>query len=155
MMNNSLSHFQQISDIFSDIGTPDCLAKATELEKNIANRTSYHFRSLGLTPKDVLSICDVILKELSPSITSISFSYNPYFGDNGVNILAKSLPLSIQEIGLVDCGISNKGGSALLKWIKQAPNLKMICIEQNNFTQNLKAEFHKFAKDNPNILVVV
>lgn len=108
-----------------------------------------------MNPEDILNIFDVILKEHSPSITSISFSYNPYFGDEGVIIFVKNLPLSIQKIGLVDCGLSNKGGSALLKWIKQAPNLKMICIEQNNFSQKLKAEFHMFAKDNPNILLVI
>lgn len=155
MMNNSSSHFQQISDILFDIGTPECLEKVMEMEKNSPNRTSYHFRSLGLNPEDVLNICDVIQKERSPSITSISFSYNPYFGDEGAIILAKSLPLSMQEIGLVDCGIVDEGGLAILNWVKHAPNLKMICIEQNNFSQKLKAQFHKFAKNNPNILVVV
>ncbi len=155
MMNNSTSHFQLISDILRDVGTPECLKKVTELEKNSTNRNSYHFRNLGLNPKDVFNICDVILKEYSLSINSISFSYNQKFGDNGASILAKFLPLSIQEIGLVDCGISNKGGLDILDWVKRASNLKMICIEQNNFTQNLKTEFHKFAKDNPKILILV
>ncbi len=154
-MNNSSSHYKQISDILLDIGTPECIEKVMVLEKNSPNRTNYQFRSLGLKSTDVQKICPVFQKDHSPSITSVSFSYNPELGDKGASILVKSLPLSIQEIGFVDCGIMDEGGLAILNWVKQVPNLKMICIEQNNFSQKLKSEFRTFAKDNPNILVVV
>ena len=128
--------------------------KGYRTRKKSTNKTSYLFRNLGLNPKDVLNICDVILKGHLPSITSISFSYNPDLGDEGAFILLKYLPQSIQEIGLVDCGIGDDGGLAILNWVRDTPNLRMICIEQNNFSQKLKAEFHKFVKDNPNILLV-
>ena len=79
-------------------------------------------------------------------IKSISFSYNNLIGDIGATVLARSLLSSICEIGLVDCGINDKGGTEILNWVKTLPNLTMICIEQNNFSEKLKMEFKVFQK---------
>jgi hypothetical protein len=55
---------------------------------------------------------------------------------------------------LVDCGIGDRGGTEILNWAKASSNLKMICIEQNNFSEKLKMEFNVFKKENLRITVV-
>lgn len=72
-------------------------------------------------------------------------------GDEGAIFLAKNLAGSIQEIGLVNCGITDKGGSEILNWIKDSPHLRMICIEENNFSSKLKLRFADYKKDQPEI----
>jgi len=106
----------------------------------------------------MVAIADILEQEKGANddfIKSISFSYNNLIGDIGATVLARSLPSSICEIGLVDCGIGDKGGTEMLNWIKTSPKLKMICIEQNNFSDRLKMEFKVFKKNNPKIMVVI
>jgi len=69
-------------------------------------------------------------------------------------MIAKKLPSSIGEIGLVDCGIGDKGGAEILNWMKKSHKLQMICIEQNNFSDKMKMECYIFKKENPKIIVV-
>lgn len=70
-------------------------------------------------------------------------------------VLANALPPSIREIGLVDCGICDQGGKAMLDWMQSAPDLRMICMEQNSFSKDLKMEFQVFREAHPGILVMV
>lgn len=78
-----------------------------------------------------------------------------YIGDSGAIAIASSLPISIQEIGLVNCGISDIGGTEILHWIKKSTNLQMICIEGNDFSNKMKMGFYLFKKSNPQIMVVI
>jgi hypothetical protein len=114
-------------------------------------------RDLRLDASGIAVIAPILEEEKnrnSNSIASISFSYNPLIGDEGVAAIVKSLPASICEIGLVDCGIGDIGGVKILKWMKKSTNLNMICAEQNNFSEGIKLEFHDFKKKNPNVMVV-
>ena len=108
-----------------------------------------------MKPIDITAIADVLEQEKGNTINSISFSYNNLIGDEGVREIINSLPLSICEIGLVDCGISDKGGTDILNWINKLPNLKMICIEQNNFSEELKKAYTVFKNNNPKVIVVI
>lgn len=89
------------------------------------------------------------------AIDSISFSYNHTLGDEGAISIIHSLPPSIRELGLVDCGIGDRGGRALLDWMRKSAHLTMICTEQNEFSESLKLDFIKFRNENPTILVIV
>jgi hypothetical protein len=95
------------------------------------------------------------LKDEKGALTSISFSYNGALGDAGAITLSKSLPSDISEIGLVKCGIADRGGIEILHWMKSATQLRMICIEQNNFSEQLKFEYRQFSANHPKVLVVV
>jgi hypothetical protein len=75
-------------------------------------------------------------------------------GNLGVTILAKNLPKSITEIGLVGCGISDSGGIELLNSMENMPNLQMICVEGNHFSEEVSIKFREFSQNNPQILVV-
>lgn len=97
---------------------------------------------------------DILDQEEEYKINSISFSYNP-IGDEGAIIIAERLPDYIEEIGLVDCGIGDIGGRAILEMLNELPELDMICIEQNNLSDNLKLEYQKFSAFNPDLMVVM
>ena len=86
-------------------------------------------------------------------LKSVSFSYNS-LGNAGVATLIKSLPSSVTEIGLVNCGISDTGGTEILDWMKNRQNIQMVCIEQNNYSTALRAVFQSFSNTHPDILFV-
>ena len=67
----------------------------------------------------------------------------------------QSMPVNVKEIGCVGCGITDVGGQAILEWMKTSSHLQMICIEQNNFSDDLKQQFHIFKKQNPHIMVIM
>ena len=127
--------------------------------ENIKQPTNQlHLRNLGLTSSEVMAIAQALSEGTTGkknALRSVSFSYNPLLGDRGAIALAKAFPPSIVEIGLVNCSIGDPGGKELLEWAKRARNLRMICIEQNNFSENLKMEFRKFSHNHPHIMVVV
>jgi hypothetical protein len=66
----------------------------------------------------------------------------------------QSMPANVKEIGCVGCGINDSGGHAILEWMKTASNLQMICIEKNNFSDDLRQQFNIFKKQNPHIMVI-
>ena len=139
------------------IGSLKCLEKAKNLETNISQIRSFQLRNLDLNSSEVALTALILSEEKSHNssfITSISFSYNQLIGDIGATAIVKSLPKSICEIGLVDCGIGDKGGTEILTWMKKSPQLQMICMEQNNFSETQKLEFHDFRRNNPNVMVV-
>jgi hypothetical protein len=102
----------------------------------------------------VSNIAKCLAEESFPAIISVSFSYNQDLGDEGANALAAHLPIDLTELGMVDCGIQDKGGLALLKWAKAAPNLRMICIENNSFSADVQKAFSDFRRTKPNATVV-
>ena len=117
-----------------------------------------NLRNLGLNPTDAVAVADILKQEKinnSDFIQSISFSYNNLIADAGVIAIVDSLPLSISEIGLVDCGIGDEGGIEILNWMRKSTNLQMICAEQNNFSDTLRKEFMLFKKHHPRITVIV
>ena len=59
-------------------------------------------------------------------------------GNDGITLIIKNLPPSIQEIGLVDCDIIDFGGLEILKYMWTAPHFQIICMEQNKLSDFLK-----------------
>jgi hypothetical protein len=148
----------KIATILRKTRRTECVEKAEILENTSAEINSLHFRNLGLNSAEILEIANVLADEKlknSNLIRSVSFSYNKEFGDFGAEILSKSLPKSVVEIGLVGCGISDIGGTEILDCIREMPNLSMICIEQNHFSNQLKMKFLAFRAANLPILVIV
>ena len=66
----------------------------------------------------------------------------------------ENLPKSIREIGLVGCNINDKVGQELIKKIHCLPNLSMICVENNNFSENIINELRQYKLDNPHVLII-
>ncbi len=146
---------KKIAKALRTIGNSKCLEKAKQLEDDGFQTSTLHLRDLSLTPNDSTAIVTVLKQEhYNDAITSISFSYNKEIGDAGASVLAKSLPTSLSENGLVDCGIGDEGGREILNSIKTLKQLKMICIEQNKFSDHLKIEYKIFGQAHPKILIV-
>jgi hypothetical protein len=148
---------KKIATILRENGNSECLKKASLFETQTSKTTTLHFRNLDLNTANIMAIAAILREEKEhhgDGITSISFSYNHRLGDLGVTHIIKSLPASVSEIGLVNCGIGDKGGYEILHWMKATPNLQMICMEQNNFSDTLQTEFNIFKKENPTIMVI-
>lgn len=145
---------RQIATILREIGTHKCLKKAEALEQESSPNGFLNLRNLDLDASNVKAIARCLNQEQEP-LQSISFSYNVRLGDLGATALSNHLPKHTGEIGLVNCGIGDVGGMEILNWMKNAPQLQMICMEQNNFSALLKSEFRKFSNNNPQILVVI
>jgi hypothetical protein len=146
---------KKLAEALRKTGHPLSIEKAKVLENKTAG--VLNFRSLGLSTASIQEIAAILKDEKTVNtepISSISFSYNNLMGDDGAIALASSLPASINEIGLVNCGIGDAGGSAILECIAHLPRLRMICIEQNNFSDELRSEYMLFRKENPTIIVV-
>ena len=88
-------------------------------------------------------------------LKSFSASYNPDLGDVGAAALAEAFPETITELGLVGCSVGDAGARPILEWAKAAPDLRMICVERNNFSAGMRAQFQDLASLGRNILVVV
>jgi len=142
------------------IGTPACLKAAESLTTKTGSAAGFdlHLRSAGLTQADAQILADALLATAAgagPALRSFSASYNPDLGDAGAVVLAAAFPESMTELGLVGCLVGEGGGQALLAWAKTAPNLRMICVEDNRFSADLKAQFRALALEGRQILVVV
>ena len=102
-----------------------------------------HLRNAKMTAADVKLIANALDKtsvsELS-RLGSFSLSYNT-IGDEGANTLATCLPATLTELGLVGCSIGDQGGVAMLEWAKHANGLRMICIEDNNMSYQMRKQF--------------
>ena len=157
-MNHDKNIQSKIAEILRNIGRKECLEKAEFLLDSENQSSSLNLRSLGLNATEVIQLAGVIKdveKEGNAKIDSISFSYNNSLKDKGAVTLIKSLPISIRELGFVNCGIGDNGGQELLDWMRNALNLRMMCAEQNLFSDQLKLDFKKFSIENPKIMVVV
>ncbi|MCO4844262.1 MAG: hypothetical protein KC439_15395 [Yoonia sp.] len=139
------------------IGCPVCLDAAKQLDTAPA-RFNLNLRGAGLDAKHAVVLANAlgaVSKSSTHSLTSFSASYNPDLKDHGARALSGSLPNTITALGLVGCAIGDKGGKALLAWAQQAPNLLMICVEDNAFSSDLKLEFTRLGQTKPALMVVV
>lgn len=148
----------RVAEILRKTGRKECMEKAQLLIHSENKSTNLNLRDLGLRATEAEQLALVLMdieKNGSPKVDSISFSYNHFLKDEGAVTLIKSLPISTRELGFVDCGIEESGGRELLNWIKKAPNLSMLCAEQNSFSDQLKSEFVRFSMEHPKVMVVV
>ena len=95
------------------------------------------------TAADVKLIANALDRTSVSELTrlgSFSLSYN-VIGDEGANTLATCLPATLTELGLVGCSIGDQGGAAMLEWAKHANGLRMICIEDNSMSDQMRKQF--------------
>ena len=88
-------------------------------------------------------------------LQSFSVSYNPDIEDEGAIDLAQSMPRNIRDVGLVGCDAGDAGGTALLEWVNSAAGLRMICIEENRFSDQLKQQFVALREKDKSLVVIV
>lgn len=146
-------------DALQSIGGPVCLDAAKRLAMVRANSGGFnlHLRSAEMDVRDAGILANAI-REISISPThylrSFSASYNPDLKDAGAMALSRSFPDTMTELGLVGCSIGDAGGTALLEWAQQASSLRMICVEGNNFSTDLRSKFAALGRRQMSLIVV-
>ena len=153
-LNSSRSLQNKIVAVLRNIGTTACNTEATRIESLPTLKRRFHFRNLNLSTANLEDLLDLLDQEKEYKINSISFSHNP-IGDEGAILIAERLPNYIEEIGLVDCQISDLGGRAILEMLNDLTKLDMICIEKNSMSNALKLEYQKYGAFNPDLMVMV
>jgi hypothetical protein len=123
------------------------------------NRSNYdlHLRSANLSIDEIEQIAAAIQavhNQGGPALHSVSLSYNN-LSDQVMMIFLKALPPTLTELGLVQCGLSDTGGEALVAWASGAAKLQMLCVEQNAFSQPIKEQLSALGQQRPGLLVVV
>lgn len=147
-------------DALKAIGTNVTIAAAKNLEAAFASNRPFalHLRNAELSPTDTKTLA-VALENFVPNdrqkLTSFSASYNASMSDAGAIALIKALPDSVDEIGLVGCALSDECGQALLEWAKNAPNLRVMCVENNNFSKTIKAQIRELSTQKTDLFVMV
>lgn len=150
----------ELANALTSIGKPVCMAAADRLiaMTTITTAIDLHLRNAGLTATDAQALAVALLNcdgIVGPSLRSFSTSFNPDLGDAGAATLARALPRSVTELGLVGCAIGDTGGCAILEWAQDAPNLQMMCVEGNKFSAEMRAQFRNLSLSDESILVIV
>jgi hypothetical protein len=135
---------QELAKALRDIGGPAYAAEAAHLENHDASQNVVlHLRNCGIDGPGSARIADALMSvaiDEAAKLRSFSLSYNS-IGDDGAILLARSLPRTLGELGLVGCSIHDRGMQALLEWAEQACKLRMICVEDNHPSENIRQRF--------------
>lgn len=142
------------------IGTDLCRTAAARLDRRAQTGEAFSFalRGAGIDAAGARLIADAlgsVSDRERAALTSFSLSYNPAIGDAGTIALARALPPTLGELGLVGCGFGDAGGEALFRWATAAPGLRMICIENNKLSAEIKSRISSLSDGPGNVFVVV
>lgn len=142
-----LNPMENLLAVLHATGKAICIEQATQLQSNMekSKRFDLHLRNAGLAPQDIHLIASA-LTELATqndhNLLSLSMSYNDQMSDQAAIELISALPDTLRELGMVGCALSDITANHLIKWAKDAPSLKMLCVEDNHFSnqqrQNIK-----------------
>jgi len=127
---------------------PVCLNAANNI-KNVkpSGPINIELRNADLTIEQLKVLCEafVSLPNAPPvHINTLSFSYNK-IGDDGARLLSASMPLHLNQLGLVGCDITDLGAIELLGWLKKTTHLTLFCVENNKFSSEIKKQFKEVA----------
>ena len=156
----SSNRLNPLIDALKSFNNPVCEIATTKL-LSLPDDGSYydlHLRNANLNLDEITLIAaavQAVHNKGGPVLRSFSMSYNPKLGNEGVVVLAKTLPSTLTEIGLVRCGIGDQSTEALIAWAAQAPKLHWLCVEENAFSDKAKDKLLQLGKARAGLLVVV
>jgi len=154
------SCIDSIIEALRETRNASCLQAASKLSVLRLSIKGYnlHLRDAALSLDDVKLIAKAMCKGTvgeEPCLRSFSMSYNPNITDMGVQTLIEVFPQSITDLGFVSCGLGDEAGLTMLRWATTAKNLRLICIEKNNFSDALKDEFFVLGKKKASLSIVI
>ena len=151
---------RKLAQALQNIGLLKTLGLAQTLEslKKSKGYFDVHLRDADLRHEHALLIA-TSLRQLTVAeagcIRSFSLSYNGEIGDIGISAIVRGLPPSLSELGLVECGIGDVAGENLLAWAEKASKLLLLCIEGNQFSEDLRKRFISLSNQSKNINLVI
>jgi hypothetical protein len=153
-------NLRNLIDALRSLKKPVCDEAANRIEKWVQTSNFYnlHLRSAMLSTSDAKKIADAlksIHQNQNIQLKSFSVSYNPTLGLSGAASILSSLPLDVEELGMVGCDLGDETGKHLVDYIRRAKNLVMVCVEKNNFSQKLKDEILDLRRQKNNCTIIV
>ena len=79
-------------------------------------------------------------------LMSFSVSYNPDISGLGVGKLLNALPDDTTELGLVGCNLGDNASTHIVAFIQRSKRLRMVCVEDNHFSNSVKVLIRDSAK---------
>ena len=142
------------------IGKPICTDAADRLAIPTGVKAGFdlHLRRAELNEADARVLAAGMLRSDARNglvLRSFSASFNPDLGDTGAEALIEAFPDTMTELGLVGCSIGDAGGRAILEWARTAPKLRMVCVEGNQFSDDMRSKLKDLAHQGRQVLVVV
>ena len=146
-------------DTLGAINKPVCDQAASKLLSLNVNQSSYdlHLRHADLNLNEIKLIAAAIKTvdaNQGPALKSFSMSYHPNLEDEGVFVLVNTLPATVTELGLVNCGLGDPSAAALMIWAAKASNLHWLCVEENAFSDKVKDRLKQLGEQTKGLLVV-
>lgn len=156
----SLMALDELVDVLKRLDRPAANKAAARLALLTDSDRSYdlHLRDALLTAHDadlIAAALQAVKRNGGPALRSFSMSYNAELGDEGVLSVCKNLPDSVTEIGLVGCGVGDKGAAALIEWALPVVALRWLCVEDNDFSDEAKDRLLQLTQNNRHLLVIV
>ena len=141
-------------------GKSVCIDAGQRLNDKPVNDTTYslHLRSASLNEDDVKSIGSVIKtvhEDGTLRLNSFSVSYNPSIQIGGATALLEGLPNHLTEFGMVGCSLDDELGPAISAFLSRSTRLRLICVEENDFSQKVKAVIRDATRHLSRCVVIV
>lgn len=139
---------------------PVCIDAAQELGAIGAHTQHFdlHLRGALLDAHDAKALAHalhVFAKQSALRLRSFSASYNPGIGDIAASALLAALPSDLVELGLVGCCLTDRSGEEALHFMLRSTGLKVMCVEDNDFSQTMKARIEQAGLSLAGCLLVV
>ena len=143
--SNLLTLEEILQNALLAIGSDVTMAAADSFASSVVSSSilNLHLRNARITASDVKIIANALDKTPSSELArlgSFSLSYNT-IGDEGARTLANVLPNTLTELGLVGCSIGDQGDQIIFEWAKYMGGLRMICIDDNILSEELRNKF--------------
>ena len=136
--------FKPLVKALLDIQKPVPIAVAKYLEAKQFDDYSYylHLRSANLSIEDAAAIAGGIRalhSQPKALLTSFSVSYNTGLQRKGLSSLLSTLPTKhLAALGVVDCDLDDDSAYLIAEFISKCQGLRMVCVEENNFSEQAK-----------------
>ena len=136
--------FKPLVKVHLDIQKPVPIAAAKYLEAKQFNDHSYylHLRSANLSIEDAAAIAvgiRALHSQPKALLTSFSVSYNTGLQRKGLSSLLSTLPTKhLAALGVVDCDLDDDSAYLIAEFISKCQSLRMVCVEENNFSEQAK-----------------
>lgn len=141
-------------------GKSVCMDAGQRLSNKPPTDSTYnlHLRTASLSEDDAKSIASAIKtvhEDSSLRLNSFSVSYNPRIQMGGAIALLEVLPSHLTEFGMVGCSLNDELEPAITLFLSRSENLRLICVEENDFSPRVKGAIRDATKHLSRCLLIV
>lgn len=147
-------------DALTKTGKSVCMDAGQRLNDRPITDGTYNLqlRNASLSEDDAKSIASaikIVHEDSTLRLTSFSVSYNPRIRIGGAIALLESLPSHLTELGMVGCSLNDELEPAITLFLSRSENLRLICVEENDFSLRVKGAIRDATKHLSRCLIIV